>query len=166
MDEDSCSAAEIFAGAMRDQCRAIVLSTGSRSWFSWPLGSFRTFGKGTVQIPFSLSDGSELLVTTHLVATPLGFPINGCGLRLNGIDFLAREFPFRFGVRRFMQRSGEWPKTICKQIFNQRTPIHMTKTAPSKIAAGQVLSLDHRNHRVCRQIQRHRLDKGITPLFR
>jgi len=63
----SASASEIVAGAIRDHGRGILLGE-------------KTFGKGSVQQPFTLKDGSELRVTTARWFTPSGTAIHGKGL--------------------------------------------------------------------------------------
>jgi carboxyl-terminal processing protease len=67
VDRGSASAAEIVAGALQDHERAILIGE-------------LTFGKGSVQRPFSLSDGSELRVTAALWFTPNDQAIHGKGL--------------------------------------------------------------------------------------
>ena len=59
----SASAAEILAGALQDNKRALILGT-------------RTFGKGSVQTILPLSDGSGLRLTTAKYYTPSGKSIN------------------------------------------------------------------------------------------
>jgi carboxyl-terminal processing protease len=59
VDEGTASASEILAGALQDWDRAIVVGR-------------RTFGKGLVQEPFQLNDGSELRLTIARYYTPLG----------------------------------------------------------------------------------------------
>ncbi|NLK20455.1 MAG: PDZ domain-containing protein [Synergistaceae bacterium] len=67
INEGSASASEIVAGALSDRGRA--LSVGKK-----------TFGKGSVQTLFSLTDGSGLYVTIARYHTPSGKVIDHVGL--------------------------------------------------------------------------------------
>ncbi len=58
-DEISASASEIFAGAIQDNDRGLIIGR-------------RTYGKGLVQAPIPLSDGSELRLTIARYYVPSG----------------------------------------------------------------------------------------------
>jgi carboxyl-terminal processing protease len=67
VNEGSASASEILAGAVQDTGRGILIGE-------------TTFGKGSVQVPSELSDGSVLSITTARWFTPNDRQINGEGL--------------------------------------------------------------------------------------
>ncbi|KJK57650.1 S41 family peptidase [Saccharothrix sp. ST-888] len=67
VDGGTMSAAELLAGALQDRCRAVLVGV-------------RTFGKGTVQQPSRLADGSVLELTVGRYHTPGGRTPDGTGL--------------------------------------------------------------------------------------
>lgn len=67
VDGGTASAAEIVAGALQDRNRAVVVGS-------------RTFGKGSVQEPQELSDGSALELTVGRYLTPSGRALEGVGI--------------------------------------------------------------------------------------
>ena len=68
INEGSASAAEIFAGAVKDHKRGTVVGA-------------KTFGKGSVQTLFNLPDGSGIYVTIARYNTPSGFVLDHKGLQ-------------------------------------------------------------------------------------
>lgn len=67
VNEGSASASEIFAGAIKDRNRGILIGN-------------KTFGKGVVQRIKQLSDGSGFKLTTSEYFTPNGTNIHGIGI--------------------------------------------------------------------------------------
>lgn len=70
VDGGTASAAEIVAGALQDNERAILIGSP-------------TFGKGSVQLIYDLSDGSSVHVTSARWYTPAGNQLDGQGLTPN-----------------------------------------------------------------------------------
>lgn len=66
-DKGSASASEVLSGALKDSNRAMIIGTES-------------FGKGTVQDTFDLSNGGEVKLSTHKWLTPKEKWIHGKGI--------------------------------------------------------------------------------------
>jgi carboxyl-terminal processing protease len=72
----SASASEIVAGALQDNKKALILGT-------------KTFGKGSVQALYTLSDGSGLRLTSAVYYTPSGRSIQASGIEPDiKVDFI------------------------------------------------------------------------------
>jgi len=67
VDGKSASASEVLSGALRDNCRAVVMGDTS-------------FGKGLVQAVYGLKNGFGLVLTVAKYLTPAGTDINKVGI--------------------------------------------------------------------------------------
>ncbi|MEV6953871.1 S41 family peptidase [Streptomyces sp. NPDC051183] len=67
VDGGTMSAAELVTGALQDRGRAVTVGT-------------RTFGKGSVQMPTQLADGSVAELTVGTYRTPAGRSLDGSGI--------------------------------------------------------------------------------------
>lgn len=67
VDSGTMSAAELVTGALQDRGRAVTVGT-------------RTFGKGSVQMPSTLADGSVAELTVGHYRTPSGHGVDGRGV--------------------------------------------------------------------------------------
>ncbi len=67
VDDGTASAAEVVAGALQDRNRAVIVGS-------------RTYGKGSVQEPRQLSDGSAIEITVGRYLTPSGRALDGVGI--------------------------------------------------------------------------------------
>jgi carboxyl-terminal processing protease len=67
VDAGTASAAEVVAGSLRDRDRAVLVGS-------------RTYGKGSVQEPVRLADGSAIELTVGRYRTPGGRNLDGVGI--------------------------------------------------------------------------------------
>ena len=67
VDRRSASASEVLAGALRDNCRGVIMGETS-------------FGKGLIQAVYGLKNGAGLVLTVARYVTPNGTNIQGTGI--------------------------------------------------------------------------------------
>lgn len=90
IDGGTMSAAELVTGALQDRGRAVAVGT-------------RTFGKGSVQMPTELPDGSVAELTVGTYRTPAGRDLDGGGITpdlaaADGVEERARTVLSGIGV--------------------------------------------------------------------
>ena len=91
VDENSASASEIVSGALQDWDRALIVGR-------------RTFGKGLVQRPYNLSDGSIIRITIARYFTPSGRFIQKP--YDEGVDAYRDDYLNRYEHGEFMHRDS------------------------------------------------------------
>ncbi|NVP17966.1 S41 family peptidase [Candidatus Gracilibacteria bacterium] len=107
INENSASASEITAGALKDYQKAIIVGK-------------KSYGKGSVQEPFDLGDGSMLKLTVAKWFTPKGINIDDEGILPDiEIDFLEEDYINKY------DRQKEESKKILK-LFIEKKALNLT----------------------------------------
>ncbi|MDX5347257.1 MAG: S41 family peptidase [Hymenobacteraceae bacterium] len=91
INEGSASASEIVSGALQDHDRALLVGR-------------RSFGKGLVQMPIPLNDGSELRLTISRYYTPSGRSIQKP--YTNGLDDYSQDLISRYQHGEFFNKDS------------------------------------------------------------
>ena len=111
VDEYSASASEILSGALQDHDRGVLLGR-------------RTFGKGLVQNPIPLPDGSLIRITMARYYTPSGRMIQ-TPYRLGKHEEYAREFLKRFEHGEFFSRDSiHVADSLIKYTLKAHRPVY------------------------------------------
>ena len=107
IDEGSASASEILSGAVQDWDRGIIVGR-------------RSFGKGLVQRPFNLADGSQVRLTTSRYYTPSGRSIQKP--YKDGVDAYYQDFVNRMNHKEFVTPDSiQFPDSLKFQTHSGRT---------------------------------------------
>lgn len=110
INELSASATEITAWALQDSGRAVIVGQ-------------KSYGKGSVQEPFSLSDWSMLKITVWKWYTPKDRGIDGIGITPDIIiPLLTKDYQSGY------DRQFEWAKVVMESLLKNQNDIEKTKT--------------------------------------
>jgi carboxyl-terminal processing protease len=110
IDESSASASEIVAGAVQDLDRAVIVGR-------------RSFGKGLVQQPFGLMDGSMIRLTVAKYYTPTGRLIQKSYDK--GFDEYSKEVTDRFMFPQLSDSaSGSFPDSLKYRTLNKNRVVY------------------------------------------
>jgi carboxyl-terminal processing protease len=128
VNKGSASASEIVAGALQDHGRALLVGE-------------RTYGKGSVQAPFTLRDGSMLKLTTALYYTPSDRLIQASGVAPDVFVGASQEEGLpNLDSRPEIDPERIQPRHLRPEDFGRKTPSISDET-PALQAAGDDLQL-------------------------
>ncbi|PKL86384.1 MAG: hypothetical protein CVV22_02640 [Ignavibacteriae bacterium HGW-Ignavibacteriae-1] len=121
IDGETASAPEILAGAFQDLDRSIVLGQTS-------------FGKGLVQKPYRLADGSEFWLTVAKYYTPSGRSIQKDYSNKETYGTLKDRIVLKDGMN-----LGHTTELTPENGFSETTPIFRTKSGRPVLASGGIV---------------------------
>jgi carboxyl-terminal processing protease len=128
VNKASASASEIVAGALQDHARALVVGE-------------RTYGKGSVQAPFDLEDGSLFKLTTALYYTPADRLIQASGIMPDVfVGGAPSGTPHDLDTRPELRPERDQPRHLVPEDFGRRSA-STADTGPAVRATGEDLQL-------------------------
>jgi carboxyl-terminal processing protease len=128
VNKGTASASEIVAGALQDHERALIVGE-------------RTYGKGSVQAPFQLDDGSLLKLTTALYYTPDDRLIQASGITPDVyVGAADPEATANRDSRPEIRPERAHPRHLDPEDFGRTTPPVVDET-PALRAAGDDIQL-------------------------
>lgn len=111
INENSASASEIFSGSIQDWDRGLVVGR-------------RSFGKGLVQQPIPLSDGSEMRLTIARYFTPSGRFIQKPYEIGNSEDYRKEKFNRYLSGEMHSQDSIDFPDSLKYQTLSTKRTVY------------------------------------------
>lgn len=125
INENSASASEITAGALKDYNLAILVGQ-------------KSYGKGSVQQPFNLSDGSEMKVTVAKWYTPKDYGIDKLGIKPD-IEVKFKKEDYEKGYDRQLEEAKKVLLEFVKTGDKQKTiDDYMKNTTPITVDMGLI----------------------------
>ena len=112
IDESSASASEIVSGAIQDWDRGVLIGR-------------RSYGKGLVQQPFPLTDGSMIRLTTAHYYTPSGRCIQKP--YADGVDAYQKDYMHRIETGELFSKDS---------VAQNKTEKYLTKTSKRTVYGG------------------------------
>ncbi len=111
INENSASASEIFSGSIQDWDRGLVVGR-------------RSFGKGLVQQPIALSDGSEMRLTIARYFTPSGRFIQKPYENGNSEEYRKEKYNRYLSGEMHTQDSIEFPDSLKYQTLEKKRTVY------------------------------------------
>jgi carboxyl-terminal processing protease len=111
INENSASASEIFSGSIQDWDRGLVIGR-------------RSFGKGLVQQPIALSDGSEMRLTIARYFTPSGRFIQKPYENGNSEEYRKEKYNRYLSGEMHTQDSIEFPDSLKYQTLSKKRTVY------------------------------------------
>jgi len=124
VNRGSASASEIVAGALQDHRRALILGE-------------KTYGKGSVQAPFELGDGSVLKLTIALYYTPDDRLIQASGIAPDIVVSSKGTIPSAKEQSANIEGEQNLPRHLKPEDFGYRTSPQIHRLA-NKMASNDV----------------------------